>query len=135
MSLLTVADDTSTPGVPVMWAEPTGSAVSMYSDTTAFKMAALRGSSSSSAPGTVTGSSGTRGPGVRGAGRAGRAVRFGTMGVLALDCTECYLGASGQALESPRHEGITGHRRPAPLRDRPAPRRAAAGDDAGPWPP
>ena len=42
ISLRTVAEETSTPGVPVMWAEPTGWAVSMYSATTAFKMAVLR---------------------------------------------------------------------------------------------
>src|ERR1700722_19611822 len=99
MSLRTVADDTSTPGVPVMWADPTGSAVSMYSDTTAVRMAALRGSSSSSSPtGAVTCSSTGRGPG---AGRAGRAVRFGTMRVLALDCSECYFGDIDRALEGP----------------------------------
>ena len=34
-----------------MWAEPTGWAVSMYSDTTAFRMAALRSSSAARAPG------------------------------------------------------------------------------------
>ncbi len=37
--------------------------------------------------------------GLRGLGAAGRAVRFGTMGVLALDCTECYLGTQVRAPE------------------------------------
>src|ERR1700721_2350991 len=118
MSLRTVADDTWTPGLPVMWAEPTGSAVSMYSETTAFKMAALRGSSSSSPPpGVGACSSAGREPGAPGGGRAGRAVRFGTMRVLALDCSECYLGLSGRALEGPSAPGAAeggrgGRRRP-----------------------
>src|SRR4051794_2356720 len=43
MSLRTVADDTLTAGA--MWPEPTGCAVSMYSSTTARRMAALRSSS------------------------------------------------------------------------------------------
>jgi hypothetical protein len=95
MSLRTVADDTSTPGVPVMWADPTGSAVSMYSETTAFKMAALRESSSSSgsSAGAAVGEEGW------GPGRVDRAVRFGTIGVLALDCSECYLGPIDRLLE------------------------------------
>src|SRR5580658_5929921 len=97
MSLRTVAEETSTPGVPVMWAEPTGSAVSMYSETTAVKMAALRGSSSSSPSSEAPTGSGGRGG--AGRGRAGRAVRFGTIGLLALDCSECYLGNLSRGLE------------------------------------
>ena len=45
MSLRTVADDTSTPGAAATWPDPTGWAVSMYSSTTARRMAALRSSS------------------------------------------------------------------------------------------
>src|SRR5688572_33035050 len=43
MSLRTVADDTLTAGA--IWPEPTGWAVSMYSSTTARRMAAFRSSS------------------------------------------------------------------------------------------
>ena len=45
MSLRTVAEDTWTPGARTTCAEPTGWAVSMYSSTTARRMAALRSSS------------------------------------------------------------------------------------------
>src|SRR5687767_4430253 len=45
MSLRTVADDTWTPDVCTTWFDPTGWAVSMYSSTTARRMAALRSSS------------------------------------------------------------------------------------------
>src|SRR5262245_59155502 len=45
ISLRTVAGDTSTPGERATWPEPTGWAVSMYSWTTARRMAALRSSS------------------------------------------------------------------------------------------
>ncbi len=126
MSLRTVADETSTPGVPVMWAEPTGSAVSMYSETTAFKMAALRGSSSSSgadAGGHLPfGRAGAGGTG----GWARRCALFagGPWAVLALDSTECYLGATGQGLEDP----VTGPGRPPP----PAPRPGGAEGVGGP---
>src|SRR5580700_4809259 len=127
MSLRTVADDTSTPGVPVMWAEPTGSAVSMYSETTAFKMAALRGSSSSS--GSPAGADST-GEGL-GAGRVDRAVRFGTIRVLALDCSECYLGPIDRLLEPSL---LMAPRPPVP--GVPATPVGAAGDAPGPpWRP
>ena len=40
-----MADDTRTPGASAMWVEPTGSAVAMYSCTTALRIAVLRSSS------------------------------------------------------------------------------------------
>src|ERR1039458_9071317 len=98
----------------------------MYSDTTAFRMAALRGSSSSSDLSTRP-EAASDGEGL-GAGRAGRAVRFGTMGVLALDCSECYLGVIAQGLEPAL---VTARWRWLPDRAPPAPGRAAgAGGDA-----
>ena len=58
MSLRTVADDTLTPGASATWPDPTGWAVSMYSSTTARRMAALR--SSSIVGSIVDGYAGTR---------------------------------------------------------------------------
>src|SRR5579884_1982014 len=89
ISLRTVAEETSTPGLPVMWDEPTGWAESMYSFTTALRMAALRSSSASSPPAVTCTSS-------PGAGRdpdlvvrlPALVLRGGTI-VLALDSTEC----------------------------------------------
>src|SRR5579863_405228 len=117
ISLRTVAEETSTPGVPVMWPEPTGWAVSMYSDTTAFRMAALRWSSpvassgTESAPGrgprraaasVASGGPAFREAGGRRGGRSGRGGR-GALMVLALDSTECYRrppGLAGSTRES-----------------------------------
>src|SRR5215207_8977277 len=45
ISLRTVAEDTLTPGAAAMWVEPTGSAVAMYSCTTALRIAVFRSSS------------------------------------------------------------------------------------------
>src|SRR5829696_4438854 len=65
MSLRTVADDTCTPEDRTTCADPTGWAVSMYSSTTARRMAALRSSS-------------IRGPGTRCYRVPARRSRFGT---------------------------------------------------------
>ncbi|MEZ5218030.1 MAG: hypothetical protein R2715_15920 [Ilumatobacteraceae bacterium] len=53
ISLRTVAEDTRTPGGSAMWVEPTGCAVSMYSWTTARRIAVFRSSSTSLLPGKL----------------------------------------------------------------------------------
>ncbi len=55
MSERTVAEDTLTPGASTTCWEPTGCAEPMYSVTTAFKMAALRASSSPAVVGRSSG--------------------------------------------------------------------------------
>ncbi len=69
-----MAEDTSTPGALATCEEPTGSAVPMYSVTTASKMAARRGLRARSSPVTSA---------------AWGASAFGVMRCLALKFTEC----------------------------------------------
>ena len=69
-----MAEDTCTPGELATWEEPTGSAVPMYSVTTASRMAARRALRARSSPATS----------VSGTGSVG-----GVMGCLALKSTEC----------------------------------------------
>ena len=61
-----MAEDTCTPGELATWEEPTGSAVPMYSVTTASKMAALRALRARSSPATSVNGTGSGG-GVMGA--------------------------------------------------------------------
>ena len=77
----TVAEDTCTPGALATWEEPTGSAVPMYSVTTASRMAARRAFRARSSPATS----------VSGAGSVG-----GVMGCLALKSTECQGDSRGR---------------------------------------
>src|ERR1700685_3406651 len=111
----TVAEDTCTPGELATWEEPTGSAVPMYSVTTASRMAARRAFRARSSSATS----------VRWVESVGGVIRF-----LALKSTECQARASGRQpqLRAPRgrdrpvsvvtqaqrrDEGLLGHLHPA----------------------
>ena len=99
-----MAEDTCTPGELATWEEPTGSAVPMYSVTTASRMAARRALRARS-------SSATSVSGVESVG--------GVMGCLALKSTECQGRSRGRRRGS-RHEAAS-----SPVRPQSSPRRNA----------
>jgi len=86
----TVAEDTCTPGEFATWEEPTGSAVPMYSVTTASKMAARLALRARSSP--ATSANGTESEG-------------GVMGCLALKSTECQDGTRGREIDGQARVG------------------------------